>query len=101
MEAGFAELINLGAAGAVIAVVIIFLNYIGKRDAEWRSFFIDLNRSNAEDMSRLAKALDDLVDKIERIGRDLTAHDTKVDERIKQVQTASKTRPRRTAQTGD
>ena len=93
---GIADFVNFGTAGAVIAVVIIFLNYIGKRDAEWRSFFTDLNRSNTEDMTRLTRALDELVNRIDCIGRDLTAHDSKVDERIKHIQTASKTRPRQT-----
>lgn len=99
--ANIIELVNLGAAGAVIAVVVIFLNYLGKRDAEWRSFFTTLNAANTADMTRLTKALDDLVERIECIGRDLTAHDTKVDDRIKQVQSASRARTRTAKQAGD
>ncbi|KKT30741.1 MAG: hypothetical protein UW18_C0011G0002 [Microgenomates group bacterium GW2011_GWF1_44_10] len=54
--ATIASLINFGSAGAVIVVVIIFLNYIGKRDAEWRDFFTVLNKNNVEDLGKLTRA---------------------------------------------
>ena len=92
---GIADLVNFGAAGAVIVVVIIFLRYLKERDAEWRSFFTGLNAANTADMSKLTKAMDDLVEKIECIGKDLTAHDSKVDERLRQAQATARARQAR------
>ena len=34
--------VNLGAAGAVIAVVILFLNYLKKRDESWQEYIKNL-----------------------------------------------------------
>ena len=41
-----AGLINLGSAGAVIAVVIIFLNYTNKRDEAWKAYIKDLRNDD-------------------------------------------------------
>jgi len=73
------SLINLGAAGAVIIVVVIFLNFIGKsnieqrahdnqRDLEWRNFFTSLNSTNKDDVFKLAETM-------ERMLMALDAHD--------------------------
>jgi len=62
------SLVNLGSAGAVIIVVIIFLKSIKERDAEWRGFFTTLSADNKDDITdmhqvsdRIVKALDNLV----------------------------------------
>jgi|WetSurMetagenome_2_1015567.scaffolds.fasta_scaffold1088400_2 hypothetical protein len=47
-----AKLVDLGAAGAVIAVVIIFIRSNEKRDREWQEF---LNRQRASDRENLAE----------------------------------------------
>lgn len=85
-----ASLINFGSAGAVIIVVIIFLNYIGKRDAEWRDFFTVLNKSNVEDMSKLTKAIDSMSASVACLGDKLDQHDGRVDTRIKDIQLAER-----------
>ena len=87
-----ASLINFGSAGAVIIVVIIFLNYIGKRDQEWRDFFTVLNKSNVEDMGKLTKAIDDMTISVALLGDNLKKHDDNVDTRIKNIQTATRRR---------
>jgi hypothetical protein len=81
-----ASLINFGSAGAVIIVVIIFLNYIGKRDQEWRDFFIMLNRNSIEDMARLTKAIDQMAQSISALGINLKTHDDHVETRIRDIQ---------------
>ena len=48
-------LINLGSAGAVIGVVMIFLNYTTKRDAEWKSYIRELRN----DDQAVQKKMDD------------------------------------------
>ena len=55
--ADWASIVNLGSAGAVIAVVIIFLRSIKERDAEWRNFFTELNRSNRDEVLELTQDL--------------------------------------------
>ena len=54
-------LVNMGSAGAVIAVVIIFLRSNRERDAEWRSFFTELNRDNKSDICALAEMMERMV----------------------------------------
>ena len=87
-----ASLINFGSAGAVIIVVIIFLNYIGKRDTEWRDFFTALNKSSVEDMSKLTKAIDSMALSVSSIGNKLDIHDVHVDTRIREIQNAERRR---------
>lgn len=59
------QLLDLGSAGAVILVVVIFLRSNEKRDKQWRDFFTALNKDSKEDlvkladtMARMVKALD-------------------------------------------
>ena len=85
-----ASLINFGSAGAVIIVVIIFLNYIGKRDQEWRDFFTVLNKSNVEDMGKLTKAIDNMSQSVAILGVNLKQHDDHVEARIKDIQSATR-----------
>ena len=85
-----ASLINFGSAGAVIVVVIIFLNYIGKRDQEWRDFFIMLNRNSIEDMQRLTKAIDTMAQSISNLGINLKDHDDHVEGRIRDIQNSER-----------
>jgi len=85
-----ASLINFGSAGAVIIVVIIFLNYIGKRDQEWRDFFIMLNKNSVEDMQRLTKAIDAMAQSISVMGVNLKDHDDHVEGRIRDIQSAER-----------
>ena len=94
--ATIASLINFGSAGAVIIVVIIFLNYIGKRDAEWRDFFTVLNKSNVEDLGKLTKAIDDMSLSVGILGERLREHDDHVETRIKEVTAAARKRASRT-----
>jgi hypothetical protein len=87
-------LVNLGSAGAVIAVVIIFLRSIKERDAEWRSFFTTLNSNNKDDICQLAEMMERMVASLDR--HDLQAKDIKavVDRIDKQI---TKPLPRKTA----
>ena len=67
------SLVNLGSAGAVIIVVIIFLRSMKERDDLWRGFFTDLNAANKSDICELAKAM-------ERILKALEEHDNRARE---------------------
>lgn len=62
---GIATLVNLGVGGAVIAVVIIFLKFIEKRDNDWRNFFQGLRKEDNEHTSRLAIAIERMLNKFE------------------------------------
>ena len=79
------SLINLGSAGAVIAVVMIFLNFVGKRDQEWRDFFTLLNKANTDDMVKFASLMERISQNIDGLGGELRAHDSHVDERIRSI----------------
>ena len=85
------SLVNLGAAGAVIAVVWIFTKQIERieadnreRDKDWQAFFNSLNCANVVDMKRISDSLDQVVIVITTLAKDLRTHDNKVDRRIKE-----------------
>jgi hypothetical protein len=83
MEFSFFEFLKeWGAAGAVIAVVIIFLNSNKGRDKEWRDFFTTLNATNTKDMQTLTDAMTNLTRSVQEIANKLAEHDHRVDERI-------------------
>ena len=63
--ATIASLINLGGAGAVIIVVIMFLKYLQKRDEEWRAFFVEISRGTATETQRLVASIDKLAEKLD------------------------------------
>ena len=76
-ENAITSLINLGAAGAVIIVVVYFLRFIRERDKDWQSFFRGLLEGNDQTLTRLMEML--------------TAHDAKTDRAIATMQ--ERTRP--------
>jgi len=94
--ATIASLINLGGAGAVIIVVILFLKYLQKRDEEWRAFFVEISRGTATETQRLVVSIDKLAEKLDD-------HDKAVQPRIDGAVNAavdtilSGTQPRRRA----
>lgn len=91
------SLVNLGAAGAVIIVVVIFLRATEKRDKSWQDFFTALNASNKEDVCSLAETMQSLVTSVQKLASDLAAHDQRVDQRIEAAKEAG-TQPRRRPQ---
>jgi hypothetical protein len=93
----FTSLVNLGSAGAVIAVVIIFLRSIKERDAEWRNFFTELNKNNKDDVCQLAETMERMVNSLDAHDRQakMIADNVKV---VLDVITKPKTQPRRRPQ---
>jgi hypothetical protein len=93
------SLIDLGSAGAVIAVVIIFLNYLKKRESDWQDFFTSLTTSNKADMNQVRDVLEKVALGINCLSIDLRVHDSKVDDRIHVIKVMSsgpsKVRPAR------
>lgn len=94
------KLIELGAAGAVIIVVIAFLKALEKRDAQflqsqqardklWQDFFTELNRQNCEDGEKRMELTEKILNLVEAVVRELKQHDAKVDERIRQASKAT------------
>lgn len=86
------SLVNLGSAGAVIIVVIIFLRSIKERDAEWRDFFTALNSTNKDDVCKLAETMRRMVDSLD-------AHDKRAADMADKLDAVHKavTRPRKAA----
>lgn len=70
-----ATLVNLGAAGAVIGVVVLFLRFIEARDKQQREFFASLRQSDVEVSARLTEAINRLVGRIECLENKFDAHD--------------------------
>jgi 2-hydroxy-3-keto-5-methylthiopentenyl-1-phosphate phosphatase len=82
MTEGLTQLINLGSAGAVIAVVVIFLKAMKDRDDQWQTFFKNLTDGNKSDNDRLTAVLDRLAFSVEANTLKLTEHDARVEARI-------------------
>lgn len=78
-------LVNLGSAGAVIVVVIVFLKSIKERDAEWRNFFMALHNGDENANKQMTDVLNNLVASVNLLRERLEDHDQKVDQRIDQV----------------
>ena len=70
-------LVNMGSAGAVIAVVILFQRSQEKRDREWRDFFTALNSGNAADIADMRNVSKNIVDNLERLLDMYGQHDTR------------------------
>ncbi len=70
-----ATLVNIGAAGAVVAVVGIFLQFIAKRDEDWQSFFTAIRQADSEANTRLATVIDKLIERVESLENKFDQHD--------------------------
>jgi hypothetical protein len=81
----FSALVNFGAAGAVIAVVIIFLKSMEKRDAQQQAFFMTLHSSDEKANTQMTEALNSLVASVNMLRIKLEDHDQKVETRISQI----------------
>ena len=92
-----ATLVNIGAAGAVISVVVIFLRFIKERDADWRAFFSDIRKSDSEGLERLTLVIDKLVTRVENLDERFERHDATEMELLRDLIAKSerKTQPRR------
>jgi uncharacterized NAD(P)/FAD-binding protein YdhS len=89
----FTSLVNIGAAGAVIAVVVVFLKFIEKRDQDWRDFFNGIRATDGAAITRLTEVIDRLVSRVESLEGKFDAHDAKEMEFLRGVQDR-KTQPR-------
>ena len=76
------SLVNLGSAGAVIIVVIIFIRAMKERDAEWRGFFIELNRATCADAEKRMELTEKILEMVGAVLHELESHDLKVESRI-------------------
>jgi hypothetical protein len=72
---GLATLVNVGIGGAVVAVVIIFLNFIEKRDKEYMAFFNAIRQLDNEASNKLTTVIDKLVTRIESLEDKFDQHD--------------------------
>lgn len=76
-----ASLTNFGMGGAVIVSIVIFLNFIDKRDKMWREFFDAQSKLNKELMdivSKLTEELSKLTSEVNDLRRDLDCHNNNV-----------------------
>lgn len=84
-------IINLGAAGAVIIVVVYFLRFIEKRDKDWQAFFQALLQNKDAPITEISEALQILLG-------EFRAHDqmerAKLEEMSRSIHSRDKTRPR-------
>lgn len=80
-------LVNVGAAGAVVAVVILFLNFIK-----------EIRKQDSENNSKLTNAIDKLVSRIESLEDRFTKHDATEMEFLRGITSRfdkAKTQPRK------
>lgn len=93
-----AALINLGAAGAVIFVVALFLKDRERSDLNWRKYFSDLNQANCNTNAAILDTQKRILELLSQISQQMETHDSKVNARIRAAsrmdEERSKTRPR-------
>lgn len=90
-------LVNIGSAGAVIAVVVLFLQFISKRDEDWRNFFTQIRQTDSEAMTRLANVIDKLTARVESLEDKFDRHDAAEMEMFREllINKERKTQPRK------
>lgn len=82
-------LVNMGSAGAVILVVIIFLRtnsardsaYLAsmeKRDEAFRQWFAIVNKNNADDICKIVDSMEKLSMLLDKLSARLDTHDANV-----------------------
>lgn len=82
------SLIDLGAAGAVIGVVVLFLRFIQKQQTDWQSFFKTMMSKQDQPMLELTKAIKELT-------TEFKTHDTWEHTELGTMKTAIQNRPTR------
>lgn len=80
-----ATLINLGAAGAVIIVVVYFLNFIKERDRQWQEFFSQIHGTEQSVFRDLKAALEAVRDELMALRNEVRSHDLVAREAIKEI----------------
>lgn len=58
------DLVQLGTGGAIIAVIVIFLKYIEKRDREWQAFFQAIVLKKDVPLEKLSEAVQVILSEI-------------------------------------
>lgn len=79
---GLAALVNTGIGGIIIAVVLIFLNFMSKRDTQMMQFFREMNKENEElkkGVADLTTVTGQLVQEVKEMRAALQSHDQRVD----------------------
>ncbi len=69
-------LINAGAAGAVILVVILFLRFIRERDKNWQEFFTTIRTEDRQQSDKILVVMDRLITRVEALEDKFDHHDT-------------------------
>lgn len=77
-------LVNLGSAGAVIIVVMLFQKSNKERDAEWRSFFTAINEGNKADITDMRQVAERITKSLDNLCMQYLNHDTQAKE-IRQI----------------
>jgi hypothetical protein len=89
-------IVNIGAAGAVIWVVVIFLKFIRERDADWRAFFTGIRESDGQAIEKLTSVIDRLVARVESLEEKFDRHDSTEMELLRDlISQREKTQPRK------
>lgn len=93
-----AALVNLGSGGAVIAVVVVFLRFISKRDAETQMFFKTIRDADGEATGKLTAVIQKLVERVEGLENRFGEHDAAEMELLRSIAERPVSRPvKRTA----
>ena len=81
---------DLGTAGAVIIVVVYFLNFIKKRDEDWQKFFMNMNQQDNEVLAELKSTMQAVKDELVCLRSDFNAHDQIEREFLRRIDDGSK-----------
>jgi hypothetical protein len=69
-------LVNAGSAGAVIVVVILFLRYMEKRDAQWREWMVAVRAGDQQMIDGLKDAIRAMKEELAALRADFQSHTT-------------------------
>lgn len=68
-------LVNAGAAGAVILVVVLFLRFIKERDKNWQEFFVTIRTEDRQQSNKILEVMDRLITRVESLEDKFDRHD--------------------------
>jgi len=69
------KLAELGSTGLLLIVVILFLNYIDKRDKQWKDFFSEMHNADNAILAELTSAFESVKNELVSLRSEFHAHD--------------------------
>jgi hypothetical protein len=69
------KLAELGSTGLLLIVVVLFLNYIDKRDKQWQQYFKEMHQVDSTVLVELKSAFEAVKNELVSLRSEFHAHD--------------------------